>query len=127
MLPSLSKPPRATRALNWTSHPASTSGKSGTESPICPHEVSSPWAVLSSHTADGGQPDRSMIHGVQTAGAVTRTRLTEWILLGLSLGLSSGAFRVSRTSRCSLNRHHSEHCNSAVPGQVKLEIVIYES
>ena len=72
----------------------------------------------------GGQSDRSMIHGVQTVGAVTRTRLTEWILLGLSLGLSSGAFRVSRTSRRSLNRHHSEHRNSAVPGQVKLEIVL---
>jgi hypothetical protein len=74
--------------------------------------------------ADGGQPDRSMIHGVQSVGAVARTRLAEWILLGLSLGLSSGAFRVSRTSRCSLNWHHSEHRDSAVPGQVKLEIVL---
>jgi hypothetical protein len=90
MLPRLSKPPRATRALNWTSHSASRSGKSGTESPICPHEVSSPWAVLSSHTANGGESDRSMIRGVQTVGAVTHTRLTEWILLGSQFGSQFG-------------------------------------
>jgi hypothetical protein len=60
----------------------------------------------------------------RTVGAVTRTRLAEWILPGLSLGLSSGAFRVLRRSRRSLNRHHSEHRYSDVPRQVKLEIVL---
>jgi hypothetical protein len=49
--------------------------------------------------------------------------VTELIFAGLGLGLSSGTFRVSRRSRRSLNRHHSEHRYSAVPGQVKLEIV----
>jgi hypothetical protein len=47
---------------------------------ICPHEVSSPWAARSSHTADGGQSDWSMISGVQDSRDGDRTRLAEWIL-----------------------------------------------
>jgi hypothetical protein len=62
----------------------------------------------------GGQSDWSVISGVQDSGGAG-PRLTEWI----SLGLSSGAFRVSRRSRRSLNRHHSERRHSVVPRQVK--------
>jgi hypothetical protein len=90
MLPRLSAPPRAARALNWTSHSASRSGKSGTESPICPHEVSSPWAALSSHTANDGESDRSMISGVQDSQGGNPYTVDRVDLVGSQFGSQFG-------------------------------------